>query len=709
MRPKNKKEGRHQRAGVCLLLTGVMVVGMMALIFAFSAQDASRSSDLSGGLCGRIVRGVLTLLGAGADQEKTELWVGILETPVRKLAHFTEYALFSVIVCTHGLMHRLVSGKRPALFQTGREAFRGFLPLFARTVPFCILYAVSDEVHQYFVPGRSCRLFDVGVDSTGILFGAALFLLTVQTQKVKIWIKWLQGPDKIKAQYDTSCREAAERYPVPDRSERIITMRCIELLEGLTYECLQGDVQVSVSAVINDSRKIAEGCMFLCIRGAAFDGHSFAGEAAKAGAAVLVVEEPVDVPEHVTVIKVDNTRYAMALISAAWFGHPDQEITTIAVTGTKGKTTTTYMIKDLLEKCGHRTGVIGTIEVVIGEKHIPVNNTTPESYDIHRYFREMVEDGCDCVVMEASSQGFKLDRTAGIVFDYGLFTNLSPDHIGPNEHKDFAEYLSCKAKLFTQCKKGFANLDDEHFAEVTAQAVCPVQTFGLNEKADLRASDIALTRGTDFLGVDFTVSGLLEGRISCGVPGAFNVHNALGAICIALEMGADLAVINEALRSFTVKGRVQIIPTGYEYTLIVDYAHNAVALESILKTLREYQPARLISLFGCGGNRSKLRRFEMGEVSGRLADLTIITSDNPRFEEPQAIMDDILTGIRKTDGQYIAIIDRREAISYAMHHAQPGDIVVLAGKGHENYQEIKGRKYHMSEEEIVQDVLDGKY
>ena len=416
-----------------------------------------------------------------------------------------------------------------------------------------------------------------------------------------------------------------------------------------------------------------------------------------------------EVPENVTVIQVENTRYAMALVSAAWFGHPAEELTTIAVTGTKGKTTTTYMIRDLLEKAGHKTGVIGTIEVRIGEEHIPVNNTTPESYDIHSYFRQMVEAGCDTVVMEASSQGFKLDRTAGIEFDYGLFTNLSPDHIGPNEHENFEEYLSCKAMLFGQCKKGFANLDDEHFAEITKDAKCPVRTFGEDERADLRAGEIKLTRDTDFLGVDFNLSGTVEGKVSCGIPGTFNVHNALGAISIVLDMGMNLDDINEVLKTFTAKGRVQIIPTGYEYTLIVDYAHNAVALESILNTLRAYHPNRLISLFGCGGNRSKLRRFEMGEVSGKLADLTVITSDNPRFEEPQAIIDDILTGIQKTDGKYISIIDRREAISYVMHHAEPGDIVVLAGKGHETYQEIKGKKYHMSEEEIVQDVLDGKY
>lgn len=486
-------------------------------------------------------------------------------------------------------------------------------------------------------------------------------------------------------------------------------MKCSQLLEGLVYKCLQGELSSEVTAVVNDSRKLEPGCMFICIKGASFDGHTFAAEAAEKGASVLLVEEPVEVPENVTVIQVENTRYAMALVSAAWFGHPAEELTTIAVTGTKGKTTTTYMIRDLLEKAGHKTGVIGTIEVRIGEEHIPVNNTTPESYDIHSYFRQMVEAGCDTVVMEASSQGFKLDRTAGIEFDYGLFTNLSPDHIGPNEHENFEEYLSCKAMLFGQCKKGFANLDDEHFAEITKDAKCPVRTFGEDERADLRAGEIKLTRDTDFLGVDFNLSGTVEGKVSCGIPGTFNVHNALGAISIVLDMGMNLDDINEVLKTFTAKGRVQIIPTGYEYTLIVDYAHNAVALESILNTLRAYHPNRLISLFGCGGNRSKLRRFEMGEMSGKLADLTVITSDNPRFEEPQAIIDDILTGIQKTDGKYISIIDRREAISYVMHHAEPGDIVVLAGKGHETYQEIKGKKYHMSEEEIVQDVLDGKY
>ena len=486
-------------------------------------------------------------------------------------------------------------------------------------------------------------------------------------------------------------------------------MLCRSLVEQFPYKLLQGSLDAEVSAIVNDSRKLSEGCLFLCIKGASFDGHRFAGEAAGKGASVVVVQEEMTLPGPVTVIQVEDTRMAMALISAAWFGYPARELTTIAVTGTKGKTTTTYMIRDILEKAGHKVGVIGTIEVTWGEEHIPVNNTTPESYDIHRFMRMMKDAGCDTVVMEASSQGFKLKRTEGILFDYGLFTNLSPDHIGKNEHADFAEYLSCKAMLFNQCRQGIANKDDEHFDEIVRNASCPVMTFGILPGADLLAENVRLTRDKDFLGVDFDLAGLCEGRISCGIPGTFNVHNALSAIAVCSHMGVSVETVNEALKTFTVKGRVQIIPTGSDYTLIVDYAHNAVALESILLTLRAYDPPRLVCLFGCGGNRSRLRRFEMGEVSGRLADFTVVTSDNPRFEEPQAIIDDILTGINKTDGKYISIIDRREAISYVMNHARAGDIVILAGKGHETYQEIQGKKYHMSEEEIVADVLAGKY
>ena len=478
-------------------------------------------------------------------------------------------------------------------------------------------------------------------------------------------------------------------------------MKLISLLEKLEYTCLQGSTDQEVKNVIYDSRKVEEGSLFICIRGAVVDGHKFVPDVVAKGAKVLIVEEAVEAPEDVTVILVKDTRYAMAFISAAYFGYPAEKLKTIGITGTKGKTTTTYMVKSILENAGYKVGLIGTIEAIIGDKVIPAKNTTPESYVIQEYFHEMAEAGCDCVVMEVSSQGLMLHRTQGFVFDFGIFTNIEPDHIGPNEHKDFAEYLSCKAKLFNQCRYGYANIDDEHFAEITKNATCPIETFGLNENADLVAYDVELTRDRDFLGVDFGLKGTCEGKISCGVPGTFNVHNALGAISIAGHMGVTVEQMNKALRHFSVKGRVQIVPTGYDYTLIIDYAHNAVALESILNTLRAYDPPRLISLFGCGGNRSKLRRYEMGEVSGKLADFTIITSDNPRFEEPQAIIDDILIGMKKTDGEYISIIDRHEAISYAMHHAQPGDIVVLAGKGHETYQVLGTEKIHFDEREEV--------
>lgn len=681
-----------------------LVISMMVVIFRFSAADAIHSSGLSEGISYEIIRRICGLFPEKVSKAKMMNLAGLIETPVRKGAHFTEYAMLSVCVNYYlwncFLLKTGHTGKRGKEQKNCFRKWQGFL-LWAEA--FCVFYACTDEFHQHFVPGRSCRFFDVCVDSAGALAGGLVFWLIMGRKRRKT-ITFSCLDDFLQKGYN---EEKNKRCSNHGKGE--MDMKCSQLLKDLEYTCLQGSVDTVVKAVVNDSRKITEGCLFLCIRGASFDGHKFAKDAAEEGAAVLIVEEPVEVSEDVTVIQVEDTRYAMALISAAWFGYPARELTTIAVTGTKGKTTTTYMIKALLEEAGHKVGVIGTIEVVIGDKHIPVNNTTPESYDIHSYFRQMAEEDCDVVVMEASSQGFKLDRTAGIEFDYGLFTNLSPDHIGPNEHKDFEEYLSCKAKLFSQSRYGFANLDDEHFTEITKHATCPIETFGLDPKADLVASDVELTRDRDFLGVDFTLSGTYEGRISCGVPGTFNVHNALGAICVAGHMGVTVEQMNKALRHFTVKGRVQIIPTGYDYTLIVDYAHNAVALESILKTLRAYNPPRLISLFGCGGNRSKLRRYEMGEVSGKMADFTIITSDNPRFEEPQAIIDDILVGMKKTDGKYTTIIDRHEAISYAMHHANPGDIVVLAGKGHETYQEIKGKKYHMSEEEIVQDVLDGKY
>ena len=485
-------------------------------------------------------------------------------------------------------------------------------------------------------------------------------------------------------------------------------MKLSSLLEKLEYTCVQGNTQQEVTGVVYDSRKVTEGSLFICIRGAVVDGHKFVPDVVAKGAKVLVVEEPVTAPSDVTVIQVADTRYAMAFIAAAWFGHPAEKLKTIGITGTKGKTTTTYMVKSILENAGYKVGLIGTIEAIIGDKVIPASNTTPESYVVQEYFHEMVEAGCDCVVMEVSSQGLMLHRTQGFVFDFGIFTNIEPDHIGPNEHKDFDHYLSCKAMLLKQCRVGIVNRDDEHFDRIVEGHTCTLETYGFSEKADLRAEDAKLVGGKGYLGISYHLKGLMDFPVEIDIPGKFSIYNSLTAIAICRHFKVSKENILKALKVAKVKGRIEMVKVSDEFTLMIDYAHNAMALESLLTTLREYHPHRLVCLFGCGGNRSKLRRYEMGEVSGRLADLTIITSDNPRDEEPQAIIDDIKVGMAKTEGKYVEIPDRKEAIAYAIHHGEPGDIVVLAGKGHEDYQEIKGKKYPMDERVLIADILAGK-
>ena len=483
-------------------------------------------------------------------------------------------------------------------------------------------------------------------------------------------------------------------------------MNLKNLLERLEYTCVQGSLDTEVSAIVNDSRKAVPGCLFFCIKGAVKDGHEYVAEVVQKGAKVLVTEEPVQVPKDVTVIQTADSRYAMAVIAAAWYGYPAEEMKIIGITGTKGKTTTTYMVKSILESAGHKVGLIGTIEAIIGEEHIPANNTTPESLLIQEYFRKMADAGCDCVVMEVSSQGLMLHRTAGFTFEIGIFTNIGVDHIGPAEHKDFEDYAACKGRLFKQCRIGIVNADDPHLDQVLKGHTCTLETFGFSEKADLRAENVHLVSRPGYLGVAYETKGLMELPVEIDIPGKFSVYNSLTAIAICRHFGVSKEDIQKALKKAKVKGRIEMVKVSDDFTLMIDYAHNAMSLESLLTTLREYHPKRLVCLFGCGGNRSKDRRFEMAHVSGRLADFTIITSDNPRFEEPEAILDDIEHGMKETDGAYIKIVDRKEAIAYALHHGQPGDVIVLAGKGHEDYQEIKGVKYHMDERELIQEILE---
>ncbi len=482
-------------------------------------------------------------------------------------------------------------------------------------------------------------------------------------------------------------------------------MRLTELLEHLEYEVVKGNDEIEITELVNDSRKVTTGSVFVCISGAVSDGHAYAGEVAAKGAAALIVEKEVEISEEVTVIRVEDTRYALALMSAAYFGYPARQLKIIGITGTKGKTTTTYMVKSILEGVGHKVGLIGTIEALIGDRSIPANNTTPESYTIHQYFAEMVKAGCDSVVMEVSSQGLMLHRTAGIPFEIGIFTNLGEDHIGPNEHKDFEDYKRCKGILFTQCRLGIANVDDPWYEDVFRNAACQVETFGMSQKADLRAEDIEHITRPGYLGVRYHVKGLMDFDVEIDIPGDFSVYNSLTAIAVCRHFDVPAEDIQKALKVAKVRGRIEMVKVSDEFTMMIDYAHNAMSLESLLHTLRDYRPERIVAIFGCGGNRSRTRRYEMGEVSGRMADFTIITSDNPRFEEPEAIIEDIIAGIKKTDGEYIAICDRKEAIRYGIEHGRPGDVIVLAGKGHETYQEIKGVKYDMDDRNLIQEAL----
>lgn len=486
-------------------------------------------------------------------------------------------------------------------------------------------------------------------------------------------------------------------------------MKLQTLLQEVSYNVVQGSIDIDIADISMNSRNEQKSTAFVCINGATVDGHLFAKEVIKKGAAAIVVEEKVTGMEqfNVTIIRVKDTKYAYAAMSAAYFGYPAKELTTIGVTGTKGKTTITYMIQSILDYAGLKTGLIGTIEAIIGDIRIPSDNTTPEAYTLQKYLRQMVDEGCEYVVMEVSSQGLKLGRTATIIFDYGIFTNLEEDHIGPKEHADLEEYIRCKGELFKQCRCGIVNSDDQYVMQVLAGHTCEVETYGLSQESDTYATDIRRYQNENVLGIQFHVNGKVELDAWLPIPGIFNVYNALTAIVLCRHLPVSMNKLVEALNYVSVKGRMEIVKVPGPYLLMIDYAHNALSLKSLLTTLREYEPKRIVCLFGCGGNRSKLRRYEMGEISANMADLTVITSDNPRHEEPMNIIGDIKIGIEKGKGSYVMIPDRKQAIQYCMDHAVDGDFVILAGKGHEDYQEINGVKYPMDERVIIANILAG--
>lgn len=468
------------------------------------------------------------------------------------------------------------------------------------------------------------------------------------------------------------------------------------------------DTDIEISDICYDSRNIKPNCIFVCLKGVKFDGHDYMNEAFSKGASVVVVQEDVDF-KNIPIIKVENTRKFLALASANFFGNPAKKLKTIAITGTKGKTTTSFMVRSILEKAGLKTGIIGTIGVVMDENITKLNNTTPESYEIHKNFKEMVDNGAKCVVMEVSSIGVKSYRSYGIDFDYAVFTNFSSDHIGENEHKDLDEYFKFKNMLFNNCKNAVVNLDDEKSEKIISEHLCDKKTFSLKSNSDLKAENINLINNGGEIGVTFDFSGFINSNnIKIKIPGVFNVYNAMAASLVCKLIGVSDENIKLGLSETKVKGRVEPINISDDYALFIDYAHNAVSMENILATFKEYNPKRLITMFGAGGNRPKIRRYEMGETSGKFSDLSVITSDNPRNENPLDIIEDIKLGINKTNGKYIVIPDRKEAIEYCIKNAEKGDIIVLAGKGHEDYQEINGVKYPFDERMVINDIVNRK-
>lgn len=482
------------------------------------------------------------------------------------------------------------------------------------------------------------------------------------------------------------------------------------LIKDINDRIIYGKQNLDITSVAYDSGRVTQGALFVCIKGYNFDGHSYIEKAIEYGAAAIVVEDMSDKydSDNITFIKVKDTREALALISAAWFGYPAEKLTMIGLTGTKGKTTTAHMIKKILEESGNTVGMIGTIGAYIGDEKIPTKNTTPESYELHSLFKQMLDSGCSHVVMEVSSQGLKLKRTCGIQFHYSAFLNISPDHISPNEHKDFNEYLDCKKMLFSQSDCAIVNIDADCWDDITKE--CKKRyTISTEKEADFMAKKIENIWTPGFLGVSYQVTGYLSGVFSLNMPGIYNVQNALVASAICSLIGVDADKIKLALKKVSVKGRTQVIQEVAHFTtFLIDYAHNAISMESLLKTLKSYSPNRLICIFGGGGNKPAQRRFDMGKMAGKYADLTIITMDNPRYESMDAINEDIIRGIDSEKGTYIIIDDRKEAIEYMIDNSGKDDIVALIGKGHEEYQEVYGKKYYFSELQVIQNYLESK-
>lgn len=482
-------------------------------------------------------------------------------------------------------------------------------------------------------------------------------------------------------------------------------MKLTKILNNIDYKLIKGNIDIEIKDLSYDSRNIKPNYAFIALIGIDTDGHKYISDAIKKGATCIIICKDIEVKEDVTVIKIKDTRTELSYLSANFFENPQDKLIKIAITGTKGKTSTSWMIKQILEKNNDKVGVIGTVGTYINNKLYSHKNTTPESYQIQKFMNIMVKENVKYLVMETSSQALKVGRINNINFDYGIFTNLSIDHVGPREHPTYDDYVSSKAKLFKQSKIGIINTDDSEYKKIIKNATCKIYTYGTNDNNDLKINNIKYINKATFLGTEFSITGTINDTIKVSSPGKFSAYNATAAISLCNLLKIDTKIIKEALEEFHVDGRCEILNINNKFKIVIDFAHNKLSMESIINTMKQYNHNRIITIFGCGGGRSFERRYELGEISGKLADLSIITTDNPRNDDIDDIISDIKKGVENQKGEYLVIKDRKEAIEFAISNAKENDIILLLGKGHETYQEIKGIKYPFNEKEIINNYL----
>ena len=478
-------------------------------------------------------------------------------------------------------------------------------------------------------------------------------------------------------------------------------MKLKELIRQLEVVCMSADPETEIRGISYDSRKTEAGDLFVAVCGFETDGHRFIGKAAEKGAAVILCERKPE--QEIPYVLVADSRLALAVCSCAFFRYPASEMRMIGITGTSGKTTVSTLLKHVLEETrGIKVGLIGTNEIQIGDETLPTDHTTPESYELQKLFRRMADSGCGCVVMEVSSHALELKRVAGFSFDTAVYTNLSQDHL--DFHGTMDAYAAAKRKIFGQSREAWINADDEWASFMEQASPCPIRHFGLNRSAELSAGQTKMLPDR----VCFTAAYRnRKTEIELRIPGTFSVYNALAVIAAALSEGISVEESAAALKTaHGVKGRLESVSTGKSFHVLIDYSHKPDALEKVLKSLRPVTAGRLICLFGCGGDRDRLKRPLMGEIAAKLSDLVILTSDNPRTEDPEAIMDEIEVGLKAHDTAYLRICDRVEAIHRAIDIAEKGDVILLAGKGHEDYQVVGHEKRHMDEREIVSQYLN---